>query len=96
MEEMLSKLFEVNSNNSKITLKSKCIDCMDEVTINITRTSGGFGLQGGALFKYPPYGCVAKCHFCYKVNPTLNVFRNLRELFDSQILFDPFEKYFHP
>ena len=50
--EVLRKIFEANSAKSTIVLKGKCSDCGCETIVNITSTSGGFGLQGGALFKY--------------------------------------------
>ncbi len=39
-----------------------------ETIIEITPTSGGFGLQGGALFKCSPDGYLAKCPECYEKN----------------------------
>ena len=39
--------------------------------IEITSTLGGFGFQGGALFKCSPEGKLAKCSVCYKANPII-------------------------
>ena len=69
MIDMLRKKFEANSGRSTIVLKSTCSDCGYDVIIHITSTSGGFGLQGGALFKRPTDGFFAKCSYCYKINP---------------------------
>jgi hypothetical protein len=40
--------------------------------IDITPTSRGFGLQGGALFKCSPDDYLVKCHDCYQVNPIIH------------------------
>ena len=68
MIEMLRKIFEANPSKSTIVLKGKCSDCGSDVIINITSTSGGFGLQGGALLGCLSDGYFAKCPNCYKVN----------------------------
>lgn len=65
MKEILGKMFESHPEKSVILLKDKCSDCGREVTINITPTSGGFGLQGGALFKCLSNGYLTKCPNCY-------------------------------
>jgi len=71
MIEMLRKIFEANPEKSTIVLKNKCSDCGSDVIINITSTSGGFGLQGGALLGCLSDGYFAKCPACYKVNPMI-------------------------
>jgi hypothetical protein len=69
MIEILRKKFEANPEKSTIVLKDTCSDCDCETTIEITPTSGGFGLQGGALFKCSPDRYIAKCPACYEENP---------------------------
>ena len=69
MIEILRKLFESNPEKSTIALKGKCSDCGYDVIIEITPVSSGFGLQGGALFKYSSDEYLVKCHDCYQVNP---------------------------
>ena len=69
MVEILKKIFESNPENSTIVLNDKCSDCRREIIIEITPTSGGFGLQGGALFKNILGNYSAKCPDCYKVTP---------------------------
>lgn len=71
MFKMLRKIFEASPGKSTIVLNCTCSDCGDDVIIHITPTSGGFGLQGGALFKQPSDGYYAKCSNCYKVNPKI-------------------------
>ena len=72
MLKILNKMFEANPERSTIVLKDKCSDCGCETIIEITPTSGGFGLQGGALFKCSPEGYLAKCPACYQVNPKID------------------------
>ena len=72
MIEILGKMFESNPKKSTIVLKGKCSDCGREATIDIAPTSGGFGLQGGALFKCSPDGYLAKCPYCYQVNSKIS------------------------
>jgi len=64
MIEILRKIFEANPEKSTIKLKDKCSECGREITVNITHTSGGFGLQGGALFKCSPEGYLMRCPAC--------------------------------
>lgn len=72
MLEILRKLFEANPEKSTIAFNGKCSDCGCETIIEITPTSRGFGLQGGALFKCSPDDYLVKCHDCYQVNPTIH------------------------
>jgi hypothetical protein len=62
----LKKLFKDNPEKSTIVLKEKCIDCGTETTIEITRTSIGFGLMGGVLFESSNDKFKAKCLACYE------------------------------
>ena len=72
MIEILRKIFEANPEKSTIVIKGKCSDCGCEVIVNITSTAGGFGLQGGALFKCSADGYLVKCPDCYQVNPKIS------------------------
>ena len=74
MIDILRNIFEANPGKSTIALKSTCSDCGYDVIIHITSTSGGFGLQGGALFERSPDGYFAKCSDCYKINPKIKDF----------------------
>jgi Zn finger protein HypA/HybF involved in hydrogenase expression len=66
MIEILRKMFEANPEKSKIVLKEKCSDCGCETIIEITPTSGGFGLMGGVLFKSSNDKYTAQCPTCYE------------------------------
>jgi hypothetical protein len=66
MIEILKKIFEANGEKSTVVLNDKCSDCGCDVIIEITSTSGGFGLLGGSLVKCSPDEYFAKCPDCYK------------------------------
>ena len=68
MIEILKKMFEANPGKSNIVIKTKCSQCGCKVSIEITPTSGGFGLQGGILLKCSPDEYLAKCPVCYQVS----------------------------
>jgi len=72
MIEILKKICEANTEKSTIVLKGKCSDCGCKTIVNITSTAGGFGLQGGVLFKSSPDEYLVKCPDCYKVNQNEN------------------------
>ena len=72
MLEILKKMFEVTPERSTIVLKEKCSVCECEVKINITPTSGGYGLNGGALFESSTDEYSAICASCYKANQKNN------------------------
>ena len=65
MINIIKKMFEANPGESTIVLKEKCSQCRGDVSIELTPTPRGFGLQGGALFKCSPDAYVAKCLGCY-------------------------------
>ena len=67
MIQILRKMLEANPEKSTNVLNGKCSDCGCKTIIEITPTSGGFGLQGGALFKYSPDNFFTKCPECLKV-----------------------------
>ena len=71
MIELFRKLFESNPEKSTIVLNGKCSDCGYDTLIEITPTSGGFGLQGGALFRHSPDDYLIKCHDCYNTDPII-------------------------
>jgi hypothetical protein len=71
MVEILQKMFENSSDKSKIILNGNCSNCKKEVIIQITPTSGGFGILGGALFENSSGGYYAKCPLCYHLSQTV-------------------------
>ena len=64
----------VKPEKSTIVLKEKCSHCGRDVLIEITPTSGGFGLMGGALFKGSlPEKYFAKCSACCKIKSNIKI-----------------------
>ena len=72
MIEILRKIFEANPEKPTIKLKDKCSDCGCETILEITTTSGGFGLQGGVLFKSSTDKYIVKCSDCIEANPKID------------------------
>ena len=71
MIEILRKMFEANPGKSSIVKKTKCSQCGCKVSIKITPTSEGFGLQGGTLLKCSHDEYIAQCPACYEVKPRI-------------------------
>jgi two-component system chemotaxis response regulator CheY len=69
MIEILKKMFDANPKKTTMVLKDKCSDCGCETNIEISPTSGGFGLEGGTLFKCSTDEYFVKCSACYDANP---------------------------
>jgi hypothetical protein len=68
MVEILQKMFDRSPDKTKIVLNDICSDCKKEIMIQITPTSEGFGLLGGALFENANGGYYARCSSCYHLN----------------------------
>lgn len=80
MIEILRKLFEANPEKSTIKLKDKCSDCGCETILEITPTSGGFGLQGGVLFKSSTDKYIVKCPDCIEANPKIDEIKRTKSI----------------
>ena len=61
----LSRFFRENSNTDNCSYKGKCHRCGCDLEVKITKTSGGYGLNGGALCELKPRGICALCDDCY-------------------------------
>jgi len=85
MIKVLKKMFEANSGKSTIQIKGKCSDCGREIIISITSTAGGFGLQGGTLYKCSPNVYLAKFTECYKTNPKIDEGRRTKKGQKSEV-----------
>jgi len=66
--EALKKIFEDRPLKSIITLSCKCSDCGNDLLIDITHTTGGFGFNGGFFVEYAPDKYLVKCRDCYDLN----------------------------
>jgi hypothetical protein len=69
--DTLNKLFASHSSSKPIRSRGICRDCGGEVEIEICRTTGGFGFQGGVLYEPEPKKFIAKCRECYQKGPEL-------------------------
>jgi len=73
MIEILMKMFGADPKKAKIVLKEKCSDCGCETILEIAKTSGGFGLQGGVLFKSSTDKFIVKCPPCIERKPKIDI-----------------------
>ena len=80
MIEILRKMFEANPEKSTIKLIDKCSDCGCETILEITQTSGGFGLQGGVLYKSSTEKYIVKCSDCIEANPKKDEIKRLNHI----------------
>jgi len=72
MIKILRRIFETDPEKSTIILKEKCSGCGRQTIIEITPTSGGFGLQGGYLFKSSTVKYKVKCPACIEATPNID------------------------
>jgi len=66
LQKRLKKLFEDKPGKSEIILIERCSDCGGLTIIEITHSSRGYRLQGGALFMSSNDEFIAKCLNCYE------------------------------
>jgi hypothetical protein len=64
----LKKIFEDRPPKLTVTLNCKCSSCGNDILLEITHTSGGFGLNGGFLIEYAPDKYLVNCRDCYDLN----------------------------
>ena len=70
----LKKIIDDTAEGETGIIHNKCIDCGFSSAVKIHKTSGGYGLLGGALYEVEDRVYV-KCGDCYKKDPKFN--RNL-------------------
>lgn len=70
----LKTIFENSHSKSTITLSCKCSGCGNDLLIDITHTSGGFGFNGGFLVEYAPEKYLVRCRDCYDLNKKTSKF----------------------
>ena len=71
---VLKKIFEDRPLKSTITLSCKCSGCGNDLLIDITHTSGGFGINSGFLVEYSPDKYLVKCRNCYYLHKKTSKF----------------------
>ena len=63
--DTLGKLLRESSQKNPVVIKRNCRQCGCDLEIEIHKTSGGFGLQGGILFEADQQ-ILADCLKCYQ------------------------------
>jgi hypothetical protein len=63
--ESLNRIFEQSKNPATYIYHDKCDICGCSVKIEITKTSGGYGLIGGILYEQDPENINALCIGCH-------------------------------
>ena len=69
--EALEKIFADTPDKSTVTIDCKCEDCGCDLTVDVTATPEGFGLQGGVLLARVADGFLAQCLDCHQVKPKM-------------------------
>jgi hypothetical protein len=64
--ESLDGMFGQVNNASHCTYEGKCHNCGCDAQVEITKTSGGYGLQGGVLCETNPQKLLILCSVCYE------------------------------
>ena len=64
--ESLDRIFEQNKNPATFTHRGRCGICGCSVKIEITKTSGGYGLLGGMLYEPDTENYISLCVGCYE------------------------------
>ena len=70
----LKKMFENRPSKSTTTLNCKCSACGEDMLIEITHTSGGYGLNGGFLVEDASDKYLVRCRDCYHLDNKISQF----------------------
>lgn len=62
--ESLDRMFEDGNNPARLDYRGKCVNCGSVVTVEISRTSGGYGLLGGVLLESETESYSVVCANC--------------------------------
>ena len=63
--ESLNSLFEKNNNTAHLNFKGRCRSCACNVEVKITKTSEGFGFNGGAVCELGQQKLLVQCISCF-------------------------------
>ena len=74
--QRLHEIFDDNVEKNRIGFEGKCHDCGCDVKVEVSLTSEGFLIRGGAVFEPQPDQFFTKCNSCYETNPHLTHFQN--------------------
>ena len=62
--ENLKELFEEHPGQSTLNIKGQCIACSRDLTVEISATTDGFGINGGMLVDRDRQDYVVRCVDC--------------------------------
>ena len=71
--ESLNRIFECHNNANNFSYEGKCHNCECHTKVKITRTAGGYGLQGGVLYESNTQNWSILCSGCFKKNDQQNL-----------------------
>ena len=66
--ESIKRMFEQNDASENFTCEGQCHSCHCDVKIEIEKTSGGYGLNGGVIYEQDSDDFVFICENCHKLN----------------------------
>ena len=66
--ESLNRIFERNYNPNSYWYEGKCHHCECDTKVEITKTTGGYGLQGGVLHESNTLNLPIICSECFNKN----------------------------
>ena len=64
--ESLDRIFEQHNTANHFSYQGKCHNCGCNVEVEITKTSCGYGLQGGVLCESNPEDILVCCLDCHQ------------------------------
>ena len=72
--ESLNKMFErSNSPHGFIRYEGNCRNCNCDTKVEISKTAGGYGLQGGVLYESDTQNFLIQCKGCFNKNGAHNL-----------------------
>jgi hypothetical protein len=70
--ESLNRIFERYNNANAFRYEGKCHKCDCDTKVEITKTAGGYGLQGGVLYESNMQNFLILCSGCFRKNGNPN------------------------
>jgi len=68
--ETLNRIFERKNNAGDFSIEGKCNHCECDTKVEITRTTCGYGLQGGVLYESNTRNWPILCSGCFNKTAT--------------------------
>ena len=64
--ESLDIMFEQSTSSKPLSFEGTCHNCGYDVVVELTKTSGGYGLLGGVLYEPDPDHIILVCDRCHE------------------------------